>query len=153
MCNKICASFPLLSSSGSERGAAARCAGRAGSPRAPGEAGQTQKLGKEHHPAALCGTGGSQMQLSSCLGSPPAINHIPAAVHHFVFSPWLSVVNAEHGPVPVVSIRAQSERGAIGVNLQKWGLSAPGVTVCGMSLLGVPCALPALAPGAQGPSN
>lgn len=47
MCNKICASFPLLSSSGSERGAAARCAGRAGSPRAPGEAGQTQKLGKE----------------------------------------------------------------------------------------------------------
>lgn len=67
MCNKICASFPLLSSSG-ERSAAGRCADRAGSPvGAAREAGQPQKLGRGHHPTALWGTGGSQMQLSSAL--------------------------------------------------------------------------------------
>lgn len=67
MCNKICASFLLLSSSG-EHSAASRCAGRAGSPMgAPRETGQPQKWGGGITPQLFGARGGSQMQLSSAL--------------------------------------------------------------------------------------
>lgn len=68
MCNKICAYFPLSSSS-SERSAAGRRTGRAGSPAgAPRGVGPQDRAAVavgNRHPTALRGAGASQMQTSS----------------------------------------------------------------------------------------
>lgn len=155
MCNKICASFLLLSSSG-ERSAAGRCAGRAGSPvGAPRETGQPQKRaggitpqlsGAREGPKGSCalpwlptcrkspGAGAFPWPFITCLLALAQRGQCPAGAHAGGASACPEVVS--------------SQRGAIGVSRC---LSVRGVTVCGTSLLGLPRALAALAPGAQGP--
>lgn len=143
MCNKICASSPLLSSSG-ERSAAGRCAGRAGSPvGAPRETGQPQKWGGSITPQL---SGAQEGPECSCpLPWLPTSRESPHCCAHssLVCSPWLGVANAKHQPVPVVPVCAQGsgQRGSSGISwcflLEGAGVHCP----CWM-----PCALPAQLP-------